>query len=210
MTTNTLLIKVLIFEMATGFRIRRQRLPKKIRIALLTIGLLMFAATQFWDFHFPASEIAPSIATNRYAVVEVSDGDTIKINMDGKVEEIRFVGVDTPETRDPRKAVQCYGKAATQFTKSKLEGKQVRLEADTLGTNRDRYDRLLRYVYVDDILVNAEIVKQGYGFANTGFPFSKMEEFKQYQRKAEMSKQGLWGDCQVYTKDSGQQQTNDD
>lgn len=116
--------------------------------------------------------------------------------MDGTQEEIRFIGVDTPETQDPRKAVQCFGKAASDFTKQLIGNQPVRLEADALSSNRDRYNRLLRYVYLPDgRLVQAEIVKAGYGFAYTSFPFTKSEEFSTYQREAREQSRGLWKDC---------------
>lgn len=149
------------------------------------------------------------IVSGTYRVTSVSDGDTIAVDMNGKTETIRFIGVDTPETHDPRKPVQCFGKAASAFMKTSTNNKYVRLEADSLSTNRDRYDRLLRYVYVDDQLLNAEIIKQGYGFANTGFPFTKMEEFRNYQRQAESENKGLWSTCEVNELDNGQKQTND-
>jgi endonuclease YncB( thermonuclease family) len=132
-----------------------------------------------------------------YGVTEFYDGDTISVNMEGTPEKIRMIGVDTPETHDPRKTVQCFGQAASDFTKNLIGSNPVRLEADPLNTNRDRYDRLLRYVYLPDgRLVNAEIIKQGYGFAYTSFPFSKTNEFTQYQKEAQAQNKGLWASCQ--------------
>lgn len=132
-----------------------------------------------------------------YNIKEFTDGDTITVDMNGTPEKIRFIGVDTPETHDPRKAVQCYGQAASDFTKRLIGQQPVRLEADPTNTNRDRYNRLLRYVYLENgMLVNAQIIKQGYGFAYTSFPFTKLEEFKGYQQQAQTQKLGLWGSCQ--------------
>src|SRR3989344_374405 len=103
-----------------------------------------------------------------YRVNKFDDGDTIAVDMNGTEETIRFIGVDTPETHDPRKAVQCFGQAAANFTKNLIGTSNVRLEADPLNTNLDRYSRLLRYVYLPSgALVNSEIIKQGYGFAYT-------------------------------------------
>src|SRR6266567_2681442 len=86
-----------------------------------------------------------------YHVTNFVVGDTIKVDMNGKKETLRFIGVDTPETHDPRKAVQCYGVAAAGFTKQFIGNSPVRLEADPLSTNLDRYGRLLRYVYLPDV-----------------------------------------------------------
>ncbi len=117
--------------------------------------------------------------------------------MNGHTETVRFIGVDTPETHDPRKAVQCFGIAAAAFTKQLIGDNPVRLEADPLSTNRDRYNRLLRYVYLPDgRLVEAEIIKQGYGFAYTSFPFTKSDEFLAYQKDAREQNRGLWSSCQ--------------
>lgn len=144
------------------------------------------------------------VPSGTYRVVNVSDGDTIQVDMNGKLETIRFVGVDTPETHDPRKQVQCFGKSASEYTKNLIGHNPVRLEADPLSSNRDRYGRLLRYVYLPDArLVQAEIIKNGYGFAYTSFPFTKSAEFKKYQDEAMQAKRGLWGTCNPTTNDKG-------
>src|SRR5687768_7330504 len=83
-----------------------------------------------------------------YNVSQFDDGDTIIVDMNGTPEKVRFIGVDTPETKDPRKPVQCFGKAASAFTKNLIGNNPVKLEADPTNTNRDRYNRLLRYVYL--------------------------------------------------------------
>lgn len=117
--------------------------------------------------------------------------------MNGAVETVRFIGVDTPETHRPNTPVQCYGPEAANFTRTRIEkyGK-VRLQADPLDTNRDRYNRLLRYVYLpDDTLMNELLIKQGYGFAYLGFPFSKTLQFAADQKSAQNSRAGLWSAC---------------
>lgn len=143
-----------------------------------------------------------------YTVATFYDGDTFGILMNGKEEKIRLIGVDTPETHHPDIAAQCFGEKASNFTKELVGSQRIRLEADPMGTNRDRYDRLLRYAYLPDgRLVNAEIIKQGYGFAYTSFPFTKIDEFKSYQDTAQAAKIGLWVDCRSNF-DSGRGQTN--
>lgn len=143
-----------------------------------------------------------------YQVLKFDDGDTIQVDMEGKKETIRFIGVDTPETHDPRKPIQCFGKAAAEFTKNTIGQNRVRLEADPTNSNRDRYQRLLRYVYLPDgTLVNLKIITEGYGFATVGFPFTKMEEFKTAERLARENNKGLWGGCSIDTS-NGYNQTN--
>ncbi len=112
--------------------------------------------------------------------VKVIDGDTIVL--DGN-EIVRLIGIDTPETKDPRKPVQYYGREAYEFTKGLVEGKKVRLVYDL--NEKDRYGRTLAYVYLKDgTFLNAEVVKQGYGFAYRYFFFKYFDEFKKYEREA--------------------------
>jgi len=121
----------------------------------------------------------------------VIDGDTIVVAINGKEERVRLIGVDTPETVHPSKPVEYFGKEASEFTKCMVEGKRIRLEYD--WQKRDKYGRLLAYVYLlDGTFLNAEIIKQGYGFAYTRFPFKYLEEFRQYERAARENQKGLW------------------
>lgn len=139
-----------------------------------------------------------------YRVIEINDGDTITVDMNGARETIRMLGVDTPETQHPDKPVQCFGKAATNFTKKLINNHRVRLEADPINTNRDRYNRLLRYVYLPDgTLVNTEIIRQGYGFAYTSFPLVMADEFIARQREARVNNLGLWTSCQIIDTEYG-------
>lgn len=150
------------------------------------------------------------LSPGNYRITKFHDGDTISVSMDGSDEEIRFIGVDTPETQDPRKAVQCYGMAASDFTKQLIGNQPVRLEADPLSSNRDRYGRLLRHVYLPDGRnVQAEIIREGYGFAYTNFPFTKSDEFSALQRQAREQNKGLWGSCTPQQNDFGGFTSND-
>lgn len=143
---------------------------------------------------------ALNLATVVYAsefgrVVRVVDGDTIKARIGRRIETVRLIGVDTPETVDPRRAVQYFGQEASDFVADLAQGDEVRLEADRQCTNRDKYRRLLRYVYfADGTLLNAEIIAQGYGFAFTKYPFSKMKEFRRLERRARREGRGLWAE----------------
>jgi micrococcal nuclease len=137
------------------------------------------------------------IPAGSYAVKEVYDGDTIGVDMAGVIERVRLIGVDTPETHKPNTPVQCYGPEASAFTKQRLLGAAVRLEADPTNDNRDRYNRLLRYVYTDTgELWNQTLIRQGYGFAYTSFPFTKKVQFLTEQFAAARDKTGIWGKCQ--------------
>lgn len=172
-------------------RRRTRRLLITLLAALLTAAL-GYLSEYNGDFQRRAVELSPG----SYHVTSFQDGDTIRVSMDGREETIRFIGVDTPETQDPRKPVQCFGKSASDFTRQLIGEQPVRLETDPLSQNRDRYDRLLRYVYLPDgRLVQAEIIRQGFGFAYTSFPFTKSEEFTVLQRQAREQSRGLWNEC---------------
>jgi micrococcal nuclease len=122
-------------------------------------------------------------------VTRVVDGDTIVVSGVGTV---RLIGVDTPETVDPRKPVQFFGKEASDFTRQMAQGKVVRLEFDV--QRKDKYQRTLSYVYLPDgTFLNAEIVKQGFGHAYTTYPFRYLEQFRQFERDARAANRGLWG-----------------
>lgn len=127
-------------------------------------------------------------------VTRVIDGDTIQIEGD-KV--VRYIGIDTPETVHPSKPVQCYGKEASAKNRELVEGKEVKLEKDVSET--DKYGRLLRYVWLDDMLVNEYLVKEGYAQSSSYPPDVKYQDrFIEAQKQAREEKRGLWGDvCNI-------------
>jgi len=131
-------------------------------------------------------------------VKQVVDGDTLRLT---NGEKVRLIGVDTPETKHPQKPVEQFGKEAYLFTKRMVEGKEVRLEFD--WQRRDKYGRLLAYVYLTDgAFLNAEIIKQGYGFAYTKYPFKYLDEFGGYEKEARENRRGLWKDSEPRRKPS--------
>lgn len=128
-------------------------------------------------------------------VVRVVDGDTIKVRIGRRVETVRLIGVDTPETVDPRRPVEYFGREASAFVRRIALHERVRLQDDPQCSNRDKYRRLLRYVYLEDgTLLNAEIIAQGYGFAYTKYPFSRMREFRRLEKTAKRGGVGLWAE----------------
>ena len=127
-------------------------------------------------------------AADTYKVTRVIDGDTLILETLGRV---RLIGVDTPETVHPSKPVEYFGLEASNFTKKLVEGKPVSIEFE--GNRRDRFGRLLGYVYLEDgVLVNAKIIQEGYGFAYTKYPFGKMDSFRRYEKEARENNRGLW------------------
>ena len=132
-------------------------------------------------------------------VTRAIDGDTIEIEGG---EKVRYIGIDTPETVDPRKPIQCFGVEASKKNKELVEGKTVRLEKDI--TDRDKYNRLLRYIWVGDTFINLELVKQGFAYSYSYPPDIKyQEQFVKAQQEAREAKRGLWSSCQSDSRVSG-------
>lgn len=129
-----------------------------------------------------------------YAVTDIVDGDTFRIDMDGVSTTLRPIGIDTPETVDPRKPVACFGHEATEKAKQLLENKKVRLEFDPSQGEKDIYGRLLVYVYTEDgIFFNKKMIEDGYAFEYTfRTPYAYQQEFKQAEQQAKNNHRGLW------------------
>lgn len=134
-------------------------------------------------------------------VARVVDGDTIELETG---ERVRYIGIDTPETKHPKKEVECFGREAGEKNKELVEGKYVRLEIDV--SEKDRYGRLLRYVYTPNFdissgeetetFINLELVKLGFAYAVTFPPDVKYQgEFLAAQKYARENKSGLWKEC---------------
>lgn len=140
--------------------------------------------------------ISPTPSIEMFRVTEVVDGDTIKVDIYGVLNSVRLIGLDTPETKDPRKPVQCYGIEATEKMKQLVEGKTVVLVGDSTQADRDNYDRLLRYVYLEDgTFVNQLMIVGGYAFEYTyDYPYQFQDDFKNAQTVAMNTKRGLWSE----------------
>lgn len=156
-----------------------------------------------------------SPSTDLYSVTGVVDGDTIKISADSKEETVRLIGMDTPETVDPRKPVQCFGKEASDKAKELLIGKKVRIETDSTQGDLDKYDRRLAYIYREDgLFYNKYMIEQGYAHEYTyDIPYKYQTEFKAAQKSAQENLRGLWspdtcnGDTTSSATDSPSSQT---
>ena len=137
-------------------------------------------------------------------VERVVDGDTIVVRLGSRLERVRYIGVDTPETVHPTRGVEPYGEEASRFNASLVEDQWVRLEYDVAP--RDRYGRLLAYVYVDTLFVNAELLRRGYAQLMTVPPNVRhVDTFILLQRQAREAGAGLWGlvSTEVDTSGSG-------
>jgi micrococcal nuclease len=186
------------------------RLSKK-RLSWISLAIALFLTLgQYYGWFDSLNKAAEVSQPGLYSVDHFVDGDTIAVRMNGHNETIRFIGVDTPETHKPNTPVQCYGPAAAAFTKNTIGNQKVRLSLDPKSSNRDRYDRLLRYVYLPDgTLVNEQLIQQGYGFYYPYFPFTKSSEFARAEREAIAAHRGLWANCHPTQSDDGGYKMNE-
>jgi micrococcal nuclease len=142
----------------------------------------------------PPGDDAPS-APLTVPVVDVVDGDTIEVEIDGEVEDVRYIGVDTPESVAPDQPVECFGPDAAEFNASLVEGERVRLVFD--AERRDVYGRLLAYVRVaGGAFVNAELLRRGFARTLTIAPNDRFaDRFDHLEQAAANAGRGLWGEC---------------
>jgi micrococcal nuclease len=142
-----------------------------------------------------ASTSVPETNEGPYMVEKVIDGDTIKVSIEGKLETIRLVGIDTPETVHPQKTVECFGLEASKKAKELLLNKEVYLESDSSQGDSDKYQRLLKYVFLENgTNVNLLMIKEGYAYEYTyDLPYKYQKEFKEAQKLARDTRTGLWG-----------------
>jgi micrococcal nuclease len=160
----------------------------------LLITVLLSILSFFSTGDVEEAEKNYSLATStKVEVVRVIDGDTIVVLMANKKQTIRYIGIDTPEPyRDAEPA--CFSLEASLKNKELVQGKVVRLELDQ--ENMDKYGRLLRYVYVDDVFVNAELVKDGYAKDMAIKPNTMHKNlFATLEQTARKQGVGLWGSC---------------
>lgn len=183
------------------------RLNKSNQQLLLSLIILLLGAFFFpRDFeeedlkeeqNFPAEALQEQ-TWQKTTVKRVIDGDTIELEGGYK---LRYIGIDTPETVDPRKGVQCFGQEASLRNKELIEGKEIYLEKDVSET--DRYGRLLRYVYLatNSASINEQLVSEGFAVSSSYPPDIKhQEKFKTKEEEARQAKRGLWSDeaaCEI-------------
>ena len=181
-------------------------------IACSTSGYLFWRALslqstyKYIDLESPSPSVTSQVLgqttkkdDTRYEVTRVVDGDTIEINYLGKPSKLRYIGINTPETVDPRRPVQCFGKEASNENRSLVQGKSVILERDVSDT--DKFGRLLRYVYLklengSTLFVNDYLVRAGFAQVDTFPPDVKyVNRLLAAESEARSGNKGLWGIC---------------
>jgi micrococcal nuclease len=177
--------------------------PRWPTIALALAALLALAAPRLAETRAepgaPAPTTLPTIprpdlaTAPALAVVRVVDGDTIVVDRDGKEETVRLLGIDTPETKDPRKPVEFFAREASDFTTNLLKAEQVYVVQEQPGA-KDKYGRTLAHVYraPDGLWVNLELVRQGYAQVYSAQAFQDIDLFLTFQRRAREAEKGLW------------------
>lgn len=149
----------------------------------------------------PTASIQPSSTSSAeqsgelYPVTSVTDGDTFKIMINDKKETVRLVGINTPETVDPRKPVECFGRQASDALKQLLAGQTVRLESDPTQSDRDRYGRLLRFAFLPDGTdVGLWLLENGYAQESlySDVPHRYRDVYVEAEQVAKTKQAGFW------------------
>jgi micrococcal nuclease len=157
--------------------------------SILLLAIVALVVLRPWEDD-PNSGPASATAV----VTRVVDGDTIEARIGGEVEDVRLIGVDTPETVKPGEPVQCFGPRASDFTHRRLEGRRVRL---VFGVERrDVYGRLLAYLYLDDRFFNPVLLRRGLARTLTIPPNDRFaRRFERTELTAARAGRGLWSAC---------------
>jgi micrococcal nuclease len=182
----------------------------RLKLAITVAALLAALAVTLLDQRAaarraqnPPSAERPSQTSDRdryngreFFVTEVIDGDTLHIDArDGRspYTKVRLIGVDTPETKRPGSPVMYFGPEAFEYSKALAQGRRVKIWLDAAGPTRDRYGRLLAYVYLPDgRILNEVLIADGYGYADTRFRHGTYEKYRQIEAAARRAGRGLW------------------
>jgi micrococcal nuclease len=180
-------------------RLSKKQLQAIISI-LMTVIIVLVSKLAIFDGYLPlvitdtGTNSVHEDNMNRVLVSRVVDGDTLKIKIGDKEDTIRLIGINTPESVDPRKVVECFGKEASLKMKELAEDKVVLIVKDPTQSERDKYGRLLAYVYLTDgTLINQKMIDYGYAFEYTyNIPYEFQTEFKESEKNAREKGLGLW------------------
>ncbi len=184
--------------------------------SFVTVGALLLIGFFVWKYILPKLDERSSrekqqqekeSAGETALVKKIFDGDTFEAEINGKTEKIRMLGIDSPERWDSekfdrdmertgrdKKTIQRLGELSYEHTVRLIGSKKVILKPEPGGDNKDKYGRLLRYIYLEDgTFVNMVIVEDGYANAYRKFKLSKQKDFIEAEKKARENKKGLWG-----------------
>lgn len=162
---------------------------------LLSLILMSFFGIKNQQNPNPAvAVIEPTASTTFYTVLSVIDGDTITIDKDGVTETVRLLGIDTPEVDPKFNPIECYGREATNATKEKLLNQTISIETDSSQGKRDKFDRILAYVFLPDgTNINLHLIAEGFAKEYTyNKPYIYQTEFRIAEKDAQINEKGLW------------------
>lgn len=163
-----------------------KRVTRKTWVTL-TIALIVLVVVAIDVLQHPVNRTDPPEGAR---ISRVVDGDTVELENGQKV---RYIGIDAPETVDPRRPVGCFGKEASDKNKELVDGKNARFVKDV--SERDKYGRLLRYVYIGNLFVNEYLVREGYAKASSYPPDVEYRDlFREAEADARVNKRGFWAD----------------
>lgn len=181
------------------------KLTGKILSTITSLIILLGAVIYFYINNSSSTDTKKVDNTREILIVKrVVDGDTFELS---NGEKVRLLGIDTPEkfeskklekdaevTKQDKKTIKKLGKLASDYVKNFVEGKKVYLEKEPNYDDKDRYGRLLRWIYLEDgTFVNGKIVRDGYAQVYEKFTVSKLDELRKYQKEARENNRGLWG-----------------
>jgi len=166
----------------------------RVRVSLAAMALFLLTASSAGCASV-STRASSSPADEALApVTKVTDGDTIRVTFQGRDERVRLIGIDTPEVPWYGGRGECFGVEAGLFARGRLSGRSVTLAFDV--DRRDRYGRLLAYVYLDRERFNLTLVRLGYARADPVPPDTRMaSEFDKAEREARASSRGMWSAC---------------
>ncbi len=134
------------------------------------------------------------IVMNNFKITKVIDGDTIEVENGEENYKVRLIGINTPESVDPRRPVECFGREASNYAKKNFLNESVQMELDSTQSKYDKYGRLLAYVYLSDgQMINKKLISEGYAYEYTyDNAYKYQKDFKELQRFAKAEERGLW------------------
>jgi micrococcal nuclease len=166
----------------------------RIAVAALLVSMVAVMCTGEGSPGRVGASTAPGSRPVDVPVTRVTDGDTFHVRYGGHDERVRLIGVDTPEVPWYGGLGECYGEEAGRYSRSRLVGRTIRLEFDV--DQRDRYQRLLAYVFVGDELFNLTLVQLGYATADPVPPdTARARDFAAAEGEARAARRGLWSAC---------------
>ena len=188
------MVRATVGSLVSLFRSRADALPSRVPLFFAT-AIVSCVSSAARAPEPPQLDTGPGART-QLAVVDVTDGDTIRVDLAGVETPVRLIGIDTPEKDGPYTDEECFGEQASRYTADALDDRDVELEFDVQRT--DRFDRVLAYIWLDGELFNERILLDGLAVLATFPPNVRyVDRFAEAERRARTEGAGVWGACPV-------------